>query len=225
MKPIKKSRFFCLHPKINKGKLDTLEALHVECCSYAKVCLREMLERKQYKLKREEKQAFFPPAENLSSQIEKNVRAQVIGLVVGWVKGQYATRIKKRIQEFKHNKSITPDQARQLFTIGKFTVLESTDTIPQDMVDFYWDFIFEFNRGNPPKVRDSFPMLLSEMTSSFTDPEDTVLADFWLKISNLQRRKVIWLPLVGNHYIRHANDVGKGIIARKTKCGKWGFGA
>jgi len=68
-------------------------------------------------------------------------------------------------------------------------------------------------------------MRMSENTCSLEDPEETVHADFWLKISTLVSRKLAWLPLVGNPYVRKASDVSKGIHARKDRKGRWRFEA
>ncbi|MBU0551289.1 transposase, partial [Myxococcota bacterium] len=66
---------------------------------------------------------------------------------------------------------------------------------------------------------------LSKMTARLEDPGETVTADFWLRVSSLEFRQSIWLPLVGNPYIQQADHLSKGIQARKTKTGRWRFEA
>ena len=62
------------------------------------------------------------------------------------------------------------------------------------------------------------------MTARLEDPTGAATtADFWLRLSSLEFRQSLWLPLVGNPYIQKADQVGKGIQARKTKTGRWRF--
>jgi len=70
-----------LHPECNPGKLASLEALHVEYVSYVRICVQTMLEARRLTLPRSKKQEFFPRAEKLTSQIEKNARDHAIQIV------------------------------------------------------------------------------------------------------------------------------------------------
>ena len=63
------------------------------------------------------------------------------------------------------------------------------------------------------------------MTARLEDPTEASMADFWLRVSSLESRQSIWLPLVGNPYVQQANQVSKGIQARKTRQGRWRFEA
>ena len=61
------------------------------------------------------------------------------------------------------------------------------------------------------------------MTARLEDASKAPLGDFWLRFSSLEAYKSVWLPLVGNPYIQQADQVSKGISARKTKRGFWRF--
>jgi transposase len=64
---------------------------------------------------------------------------------------------------------------------------------------------------------------MSENTCTLTDADEAVAAPMWIKISTLVSRKVVWLPLAGNPYVEKADDVSKGVHARKDKRGRWRF--
>ena len=67
-------------------------------------------------------------------------------------------------------------------------------------------------------------MRLSEMTSIFGKSESTRLAAWWIGFSHLDAGKSrIQLPLVANPYVKEASDVAKGVLARKTRQGRWRF--
>lgn len=65
------------------------------------------------------------------------------------------------------------------------------------------------------------------MTARLEDPKEdgAVMPDLWLRVSSLEARKSIWLPLNGSPYVQKAEQVSKGILARKTKKGLWRFEA
>ena len=223
-----KARFFLLHPMVNCGKVERLEALHREYVVYAKACVQAMLDGRRLSLARSEKQAFFPKAEKLTSQIEKNARDHAIQIVSMWAKARYAVKIKGLISKSKRDGEITPEQAKALYTIGKYLrdKPDSKGQISQDDIDLYWKILDE-KGGRKPEISESLPMRLTEMTSNLENPEDdgAFLADFWLRISSLEARKSVWLPVVGSPYITQAGQVSKGILARKTKQGRWRFEA
>jgi len=219
-----KARFFLTHPEINQGKINRLEALHFEYVAYVRICVRHMLDGKRLNLARSEKQAFFPAATGLSSQIEKNARDHAIQIVSTWAKGTYTRRIQKTITNLRREGEITDEQAKTLYTIGKYLKTSPKGTITQDDIDLYW-LILNETGGRKPEVRENLPMRLSEMTARLEDPKEAIQADFWLRVSSLELRKSIWIPLVGNPYVNQADQVGKGILARRTKNGRWRFEA
>jgi len=223
---IKKMRAFFAHPDTNQGKLHRLEALHAEYVIYVRICVQVMLDKRRLCLFQSEKQAFFPPSDKLTSQIVKNARDHAIQILSTWAKGAYVRRIQKTITNLRRDGEITDDQAKTLYTIGKYLRDRPKGTITQDDIDLYWTLLDE-RGGRKPEVRDTLPMRLSEMTSRLEDPEEAVLTDCfaWLRISSLTPRKSIWMPLVGNPYISQADQVGKGLLARKTPKGRWVFEA
>jgi Putative transposase DNA-binding domain len=223
---MKKSRFFMLHPECNPGKVAALEAIHAEYMAYVRICVQTMLDARRLNLPRSEKQDFFPRAEKLTSQIEKNARDYAIQIVSTWAKSVYARKLKTHIRLAYNHGSFDEDFRKQLYTVGKYLVHEPKETVSQEAIDLYWTWISDPEIvGNPPSVSNRIPMRMSENTCSLRDPEEAVHADLWLKISTLVSRKLAWLPLVGNPYVKKPSDVGKGIHARKDRKGRWRFEA
>lgn len=171
-----------------------------------------------------QKQACFPKAENLTSQIEKIARDHAIQIVSTWAKSRYALKVRGLISKAKKAEEISPEQAKSLYTIGKYLRDKPSEGITQGDIDLYWKLLDE-RGGRKPEVSDNLPMMLSEMTSSLQDRKEggALLADLWLRISSLEPYKSIWLPLKGTPYVSKANQVSKGILARKTKKGLWRF--
>lgn len=219
-----KCRIFRLHKDTNLAKLAGLEALHREYVAYVRICVQTMLDQWVHNLPKSAKQAFFPKAEHLTSQIEKNARDHAIQIVSTWAKATHARKIRPTITNLKYEGTLTNEDAKALYVVGKKLISKPWKFITQEHLDAYHALLDDYG-GNPPKVRDSLPMRLSEMTARLEDPdpEGAVLGDFWLRVSSLEARKSIWLPLVGNPYIQQANQVGNGIQARKTKRGFWRF--
>lgn len=217
-----KCRILMLHKDTNSGKVARLEALHVEYVAYVRVCVQHMLGQRTHNLARSEKQQFFPPATNLTSQIEKNARDHAIDIVSAWARGIYASKIKPTITNFRREGVVTDGDAKAFYTIGSKLIGKPWEFITQEHLDAYHALLDRYG-GNPPQVKDSLPMRLSEMTARLEDPNETVTADFWLRVSSLESRQSIWLPLVGSPYIQQAGQVSKGIQARKTKTGRWRF--
>jgi predicted RNA-binding Zn-ribbon protein involved in translation (DUF1610 family) len=223
-----KARFFLLHPMVNAGKVERLETLHREYVAYVRICVRAMFDGRKLNLARSEKQAFFPKAEKLTSQIEKNARDHAIQVVSSWAKSRYAVKIKGLITDLRKEGAVTSEQAKSLYTIGKY-LRDRPDlkgSITQDDIDIYWKILDE-KGGRKPEISDNFPMRLTEMTANLENPDEdgAILSDFWLRISSLEARKSVWLPIVGNPYVTRADQVSKGILARKTKQGRWRFEA
>ena len=223
-----KARFFLLHPEVNGGKIERLEELHREYASYVRTCVQAMIDGRRLSLARSEKQAFFPKADKLSSQIEKNARDHAIQIVSAWAKSRYALKIKGLISKAKRAGEISSEQAKALYTVGKY-LRDQPDPkrgITQGDLDLYWKILDE-KGGRKPVVSDALPMRLSEMTARLEDPKEdgAQIADLWLRVSSLEARKSIWLPLKGSPYVQKADQVSKGILARKTKKGLWRFEA
>ena len=117
---LQKARFLHIHPQVNTGKSTRLEALHNEYVAYVRICVLHMLTKRRLNLPKSEKQDFFPKAENLTSQIEKNARDHAIQIVSGWAKSKYTLKIKGIITNLRRDGFLTEDQAKALYTIGKY---------------------------------------------------------------------------------------------------------
>ena len=211
-----------LHPETNSGKLSRLDALLIEYVAYVKTCIEMMLSKQTFNLPKKEKQTFFPPAENLTSQIEKNARDHAIGIVSGWARSAYTNKIQKEISRQKREGPLDNEQARRLYIVGKYLKQTPDSRVSQEDIDLYWTLLRDTKNGvKPPSVTEKIGMRLSEMTSRLESPDETNYADFWFRISTLEARKSLWLPLVGSLYVKSPDDVGKGFLARKTSKGRW----
>lgn len=219
-----KCRILMLHKDANEGKIARLEALYQEYVAYVRICVQTMTNARRYSLARSEKQAFFPRASNLTSQIEKNARDHAIDIVSTWAKGVYQRKIKPTITNLRRDCTITDDDAKAMYVIGSKLINKPWKFVSQEHLDAY-HALLETYGGNPPCVKGSLPMRLSEMTARLEDSVETTHADFWLRVSSLKAHKSVWLPLVGSPYVQQAGQVGKGIQVRKTKTGRWQFEA
>jgi len=132
--------------------------------------------------------------------------------------------MKSVISKLKKAETITETQAKALYTVGKYCVSQPNTKNTQEDIDLYWTLLEEHG-GKKPHVSDNLPMRLSGMTARLENPEETLLADFWLRVSSLEPRKSIWLPLVGNPYVSNADQVVKDTLVRKDKKGRWRFEA
>jgi len=166
----------------------------------------------------------FPRAEKLTSQIEKNARDHAIQVVSGWASSIYVRKLLGHITRLKKDDEITASEAKRLYTIGKYLVREPRGDITQADIDIYWSWLLDEELvGKSPSVSKRYPMRLSENTSTFEASKFSNYASWWLRISTLEPRKTIQLPLRGNPYVKVISDVGKGFNARKDKKGRWRF--
>lgn len=207
---------------MNVGKLARLEALHKEYVAYVRICVQTMFDGRRLNIFLSQKQAFFPKAEKLTSHIQKNARDHAIQIVSTWAKSRYALKIKGLISKAWKALEIADEQAKSLYTIGKYLRDLPGKGISQEDIDLYWKMLDEHG-GRRPQVSDNIPMRMCEMTSGLQDPRDAQLGNLWLRISSLEPRKSVLLPLLGNPYVSKAEQVSKGILARKTKKGCWRF--
>jgi len=222
---VKKSRFFYLHPEVNLGKVTSLEALQAEYTTYLAVCVSAMLQGRRFSLSKGERQAFFPSCSVLSSQIVKNVRAHAVAIVSGWAASKYTTKLRSTIREkFKEGK-FDEETRSALHILGKRLVDIPGGKVTREALNLYWSWLLDEGVvGRTPHISDRVGMRLSEMTSTFGKSEDTKFTAWWLGFSHLEAGKSrIQLPLVANPYVKKAEEVSKGILARKTKQGRWRF--
>jgi len=224
-KPLIKSRFFYLHPEANTGKIASLEALQEKYTAYLKVCVDQMLQEHRFKMTLNEKKDFFPPCKTLSTQIVKNVQDQAISIVSGWAASKYITKIKGFLKGQLKNGDLDKEDFRILCTIGKYSVGRASAKVSQEMLDLYWSLLLDEEvAGRLPTISNRCGMRLCVNTATFENSEDTRLTSWWLGFSHLDVGKPrIQLPLVPSPYIKKASEASKGILARKTKTGRWRF--
>lgn len=218
---IRKSRFLALHPECNAGKLAVLEALQSEYAAYVKTCVDLMVSRRIFSVPRPLKQAFFPPSETLSSQIEKNARDHAIGIVSGWGASTYTLKVKGEVYRLRKKEILDGDTAKVLYTIGKYQLQDPSEKFPREYLDMYWELLLGI--VSAPAITERIGIRMSEMTSRLEAPDEADYADYWLRSSTLKFRKSVWLPLVGSPFVKNPESVGKGLLARKTKRGTWRF--
>ena len=222
---MKKSRFLYLDPRVNPGKVDALEALQAQYADYLEVCVGTMLQAHKFSLALKDKQAFFPPCETLSSQIVKNVRDHAISIVSGWAAGKYTTKLKSVIKGKFIAGEIDEAQRSALYILGKRLVDKPGGKVTQEALDLYWSWLLDADIvGRTPSISSRCGMRMSEMTAVLSMSEETKLSTWWLGFSHLQAGKArIQLPLAASPYVKDVADVSKGILARKTKQGRWRF--
>lgn len=224
MKKVERSRTMMAHPEINPGKVAALDALQTEYAAYVRACVDLMVDRRVPTLPRSAKQAFFPRAEALSSQIEKNARDHALGIVSGWARAAYTNTTKAAIRKLEKAGEIDETRAKALRAVGKNMLTEPEGRITAEVIDAYWTLLESSVKR--PTITERIGIRMSEMTCRIEDPESdgATLADLWLRISTLAKRKSVWIPLVGSPFVRRASDVRKGVLARK-KNGRWRFEA
>ena len=225
---IERARFLMLHPETNSGKIATLDALQAEYTKEVQVCVSLMLEKRCFSLPKKDKQTFFPPAENLSSQIEKNARDHAISITSSWAASGYTNKIKAIITELKKYGTIDADTAKALYSIGKHSICEPREKqkITQEHLDQYWCLLLSETEGiKPPTITDKIGIRMSEMTCELQTPKRSKTAELWVKISTLNAGRRTYLPLMGSSYVQKPEDINKGFLARRTKTGKWRFEA
>jgi Putative transposase DNA-binding domain len=222
---VKKSRFLYLDPKVNPGKIAALEALQGAYTAYLGVCVAAMLSAHKFSLALKDKQTFFPPCEALSSQIVKNVRDHAISIVSGWAASKYTTSLKSTIKGKFIAGEINEATRTALYILGKKLVDKPGGKITQEALDLYWSWLLDEEIvGRTPGISSRCGMRMSEMTAVLSMSTETKVTQWWLGFSHLQAGKArIQLPLAASPYVKDVADVSKGVLARKTKQGRWRF--
>jgi predicted RNA-binding Zn-ribbon protein involved in translation (DUF1610 family) len=222
---MKKSRFLYLHPEANPGKIASLDTLQERYSAYLGVCVQTMLKAHKFSIALKDKQAFFPPCPALSSQIVKNVRDHAISVVSGWAASKYTTKLRSIIKRKSRDGEINEAQRSSLYILGKRLVDNPGGRVTQEALDLYWGWLLDESIvGKTPWVSTRCGMRMSEMTAVLGTSENTELTVWWLGFSHLEAGKArIQLPLAASPYVKRVSDVSKGILARKTKQGRWRF--
>jgi hypothetical protein len=222
---MKKSRFLYLHPEANSGKIAALEALQAQYAGYLGICIEAMLTAHKFSLPLKDKQAFFPPCEALSSQVVKNIRGHAISIVSGWAASKYTTRLRGLIKAKFKAGEINEETRSALYILGKRLVDKPSGKVTRSALDLYWSWLLdESTVGKTPSISNRVGMRMSEMTAVLATSEETELTCWWIGFSHLESGKArIQLPLAASPYIKSVLDVSRGILARKTKQGRWRF--
>ena len=140
---MKKARFLFLHPETNPGKVAALDALLLVYIEYLKVCVEAMLAAHRFTVAIQERRAFFPPTETLSSQIAKLAREHAIGIVSGWASSNYAVKLKKRVASQLRDNLIDEPMSIALYTLGKHSVNRPSARVSQEALDLYWSWLLD----------------------------------------------------------------------------------
>ena len=161
----------------------------------------------------------------LSSQIVKNIRDHAISIVSGWAASKYTTKLRGFIKGKAKEGLIDEAQRSALYILGKRLVDKPSGKVTQAALDLYWSWLLDEDIvGRTPGISARCGMRMSEMTAVLETSEDTKLTSWWLGFSHLQAGKArIQLPLVPSPYIKRVGNVSKGVLARKTKQGRWRF--
>ena len=221
---MRKSRFLYLHPEANAGKIASLEALQEAYTVYLGACVEALLSSHRFSVSLKEKREFFPSSEVLSSQIVKNVQDHAISLVSSWAASKYTVKLKGFIQKLFREGQISEATRAALCIIGKCQKDKPSGKVTQEALDLYWTFLLDEGIvGRTPQIH-SRGMRMSEMTAVLATSEETELTTWWLGFSHLSTGKPrIQLPLVPSPYAKEVSDVSKGVLARKTRNGRWRF--
>lgn len=222
---MKRARFLYLHPEANAGKEAALDALQARYTAYLDTCVSTMIQARRFKVAMSEKQDFFPECPELSSQIVKNCRDHAIGIVSGWAASKYTVKLKGYIKRLFRDGTLDERTRSALCILGKRLVDKPNGKVTEDDITLYWSWLLDPDVvGRTPTVSSRCGMRMSEMTAVLDTSDETALTPWWLGFSHLEAGKArIQLPLSGNPYVKQADQVSKGVLARKDKRGRWRF--
>jgi hypothetical protein len=181
-----------------------------------------MIERRTHSLLRSQKKRFFPPSDTLSSQFVKDAQDHAIYIVSSWARLVYSRHLKPVIAKLRSEGALSELEAKALYTIGFRLIGKPWKFITQDHIDTYFDLL-GLHAKNPPRIPDSIGMRLSEFTSRIEISKKSRTFKLWIRVSSLEYRKSIWLPIVGNPLVEFDSILSKGILARKDTLGRWRF--
>lgn len=220
-----KAHIIHLSKEVNTKKVAALDGLSAAYTEDVRECVQRLLIAKKVSLARTEYQKFFAKSERLSSQLQKCARHAAVGVVVGWMAG-----VHRRMDRVIQRAEVTEDERRALWTIRKYALCKPTTRrdgfcITQAHIDLYWSWVWDVNvSGERPCVRDHFPMQLSEDCLEFKKVETAQIADVWVNVSCLTRRKRIALPLAPYPKQRglDLDQCAKSVLLKKRQ-GCWTF--
>lgn len=219
---MKKSRTLMVDAGANAGKLAKLEALHVEYLRYLRTCVGTLIAARRTGITKKEFKTFFPRDEVLSYGIRKAVHNHAVGIVSGWSAAAYTNTIKRRIKRLKREEIVDDETAKALFTIGKHSVDKPSETISLEALDFYWALLLDEKLGvRAPRLSNRVGMQMALVTCTFRRAEKAKHALWWLRVSSLEKYRTVALPLVGNPFVKRAEDFAFGVFVHKDRRGRW----
>lgn len=220
-----KARLAHLAGDANQGKIAALDALHSAYTGYVRDCVAQLLADRLPDLPQRLRRSYFAGPNTLTSQIRKNAQAHAADMVRTWVAGSYSRKLRDHINE--HKSEFTEHQLMELRCIGKYLLREAgrfgKGTISQEMVDLYWQWVWDPQvSGNPPEVRDTLPMWMTQETCRFNRAEHTEHFGWWIRISTLTGGERIDIPLTDTPYMHE--KLAKSVMVRKDQVsGRWVF--
>jgi transposase len=212
------------HKATNTGKIALLDALGVEYRAYLRKCLQKMIADRKIDVHISERRNYFPQAQNLSSQIVKNIQAHAVFIMDSWVRSLYARKLRNKIPR---TENLTDQQRIELRCCGKRVLLkpgvQGRMVLTPEMFDLYWSWVWNPEiSGSPPEPKNpDFPMWMSEMTCEVQETKHAGLSKWWFKFSSLIKRKTTWVPLAFNPRMK-SESVAKSVLVKKRK-GIWTF--
>ena len=169
-----RARIAHAHPETNAGKLATLKALHAVYGAYAQSCIDAMVARRITNVDVKDAAAMhatFGPS-SMTSQLQKCARQQAAGIMQSWSNGVYARTLRGYITE--HKSEFTPDERRQLFTIGKYMVRKAKggeEPIEQRLIDLYWSWVWDADVSGKRPTFGNSGMLRDDWSTDLTNSE------------------------------------------------------
>jgi predicted RNA-binding Zn-ribbon protein involved in translation (DUF1610 family) len=136
----------------------------------------------------------------------------------------YLSNLRRYIKTLDKVRLIDEPMRARLCIIGKHSVDQVDKNVTQQALDLYWRLLLDEKvAGKQPTISRRCGMRMSQMTAVLDVCDTTRLTKWWLAFSHLVPGKRIQLPLVGTPYITSIDQASKGILARKTKHGRWRF--
>ena len=218
-----KSRFIHVHREVNEGKLASLEALYGVYRTYLQSCIDLLLEKRCTKMPRGQFLGFFPGHPDLTVHLRRGAEAQALGLVSSWFTQKYSIVLKKQITSLKREGKLSNEQAKSLYTVGKFALGSPWNFVTQEHIDFYWSWLLDEGIvGRRPSAPQRPTLVVKADSAKFKYSGETKLTSWWLTMSCLVRGHPIELPLSDNHpFVKSPSDLNKDGLLRQNKKGQW----
>ena len=220
---MKKSRKIFLHEGVNEGKLGTVRALAAVYRSYLQECIDFLLQEHRCNVSYAQMNAgFFPSHLSLTVHLRRGAWNHATDIVKGWVKSKYTTKLKKRINKELKAKTITPEMAYGLRTIGNFGSDKVGGSVTPEALDLYWSWLLDEKVvGKRPTAPKRVNILLSADSAVLQQVVHTSFADFWLRVTTLEKGRRVLLPLASNSFVSSPSEVVKNFYLCEDKRGRF----